>query len=200
MIRKTIYLPVENQVRELDAKLLFAAVAANRGNRTVLGNKQFLYFSLPDHDPGVFIAKSMRGRSKLMFDIIRGLGHHLVAWDEESLVRFQSPEYYAWRFSSHTFNAVTDLFAWGADDADMFAAYPQRGQVRIHQTGNPRSDLLRPELRDYFAPTADAISAQRGDFILVNTNFSFVNPFLKATALIRNETNGRTRIDRKSVV
>lgn len=195
-MQTTLYLPVENLVRELDAKLWFAAAAAARGFRTVLGNKQYLYFALPRLEPGVFIAKSLRARSKLMFDIIRGLGNRLVAWDEESLVRFDSPEYYDWRFSPATFNAVTDLFAWGADDARMFAAYPHNRSVRVHPTGNPRSDLLRAELRSYFAPDVRRIARDRGDFILVNTNFSFANPYLDATALVHRSDDGAVSVSR----
>ncbi|MGE0487161.1 MAG: surface carbohydrate biosynthesis protein [Gammaproteobacteria bacterium] len=181
----TLYLPVENQVRELDAKLLFAGLAATRGYRVVLGNKQLLHFALPRFEPGVFIAKSMRARGKLMFDIIRGLGHELVAWDEESLVRFDSPEYYAWRFSPPTFNAIRHLFAWGEDDAAMFAAYPgSDGSVAIHATGNPRMDLLRPRLAGFFADECAALARRYGRYVLVNTNFSFVNPFLAAHALV----------------
>ena len=184
-MRPTLFVPVENQVRELDAKLLFGCVAASRGFPVVLGYKQLLHLAMPTFAPGIFIAKSMRARSRLMFNIITGLGHELLAWDEESLVRYDSPEYYNWRFTPQTFNSVRHLFAWGEDDAEMFAAYPGNQGVRIHATGNPRVDLLRPEVRDYFAPDCARIKQQHGDYILVNTNFSFTNPFLKDIALVR---------------
>lgn len=185
MRRPTLFVPVENQVRELDAKLLFGCIAAARGFNVVLGYKQLLHIAMPDFPPGIFIAKSMRAGSKLMFDIITGLGHELVAWDEESLVRYDSPEYYAWRFTPDTFNRVRHLFAWGVDDAEMFAAYPGNHGVRVHTTGNPRADLLRPELRSYFDAECAQIRQRHGEFVLVNTNFSFVNPFLKDIALVR---------------
>ncbi|MEQ8493606.1 MAG: hypothetical protein RLW42_05220, partial [Gammaproteobacteria bacterium] len=183
-MRPTLFVPVENQVRELDAKLLFACVAARHGYPVVLGRKQLLYFALPRFAPGIFIAKSMRARSKLMFDIARGLGHEVVAWDEESLVRFDSPEYFTWRFSPATFNAISHLFAWGEDDAAMFAAYPGNRGVHIHATGNPRLDLLRAPLRPLFAAECAALRERHGDYILVNTNFSFVNPFVRMNALV----------------
>jgi surface carbohydrate biosynthesis protein len=176
----TLFVPVENQVRELDAKLLFGLVATAAGHEVVLGRKQHLYFALPDFPPGIFIAKSMRAGSKLMFDIVRGLG-----------------QYYAWRFSPATFNAVSHLFAWGADDAAMFAAYPGNRGVGIHATGNPRLDLLREPMRDYFAPDCAELRRRYGDYILVNTNFSFVNPFVAVNALVRaREGRGRVRVSR----
>ncbi|MCB1746579.1 MAG: hypothetical protein KDK06_05360 [Gammaproteobacteria bacterium] len=192
-----LYLPVENQVRELDAKILFACIAASRGLPTVLGFKPYLYFAMPRLAPGIFIAKSMRAGSRLMFDIMRGLGQRLVAWDEESLVRYASPEYYAWRFSAATFAPLEALYAWGHDDAEMFRAYPGNPGIDVRETGNPRVDLLRPELRDYFAPAAQALRDRYGDFVLVNTNFSFVNPFLAAQALVLPaDAQGRRRASR----
>ena len=46
---------LENQVRELDAKILFACVAAARGFSTVLGFKPYLYFAMPKLEPGVYV-------------------------------------------------------------------------------------------------------------------------------------------------
>lgn len=180
----TLILPVENQVRELDGKLLLACVAAERGFPVVLGSRPYINFAMPSLERGVFVAKSMRPRSALMFNLIRDLGHAVVAWDEESLVRFESPEYYPWRFSEATFRPINHLFAWGPDDAEMFAAYPGYRGAPIHITGSPRIDLLRRELRGYFTPEADALRDRFGDFIMINTNFSFVNAFVPKLNLV----------------
>ena len=193
----TLIIPVENQVRELDAKLLFACVAAERGFPSVLGSKQYLYFSMPRFDRGVFIAKSMRARSTLMFNIIRSLGNDIVAWDEESLVRYSSAEYPAWRFSQSTFSFIRHLFAWGQDDAEMFSGYSGNERTSVYATGNPRADLLRRDVREYFRDEADKLRARFGDFILINANFSFVNPFVKKLALVQSaEEPGRYKVSR----
>lgn len=186
----TLIVPVENQVRELDAKLLLGCVAAERGFSVVLGSRTYINFAMPFLPRGVFLAKSMRSISKLMFGFIRDLGNDIVAWDEESLVRFSSPEYYAWRFSQDTFSAVSRLFAWGADDAELFMRYPGYTGVPVHVTGNPRVDLLRRELRGFFAPEADALRERFGEFILINTNFPFVNAFVPALNLLQPCADG----------
>ncbi|MBW2294044.1 MAG: hypothetical protein JRG94_17290, partial [Deltaproteobacteria bacterium] len=102
----TLLIPVENQVRELDAKLLFSCVAAERGFPVVMGSKQYLYAVAPRYKRSIFIAKSMRKSASLIFRILRDLGNDIVAWDEESLVRYSSPEYYSWRFSEGTFEPL----------------------------------------------------------------------------------------------
>lgn len=192
----TLIIPVENQVRELDAKLLLACVAAERGMPVVLGSRTYVNFAMPFLPRGLFLAKSMRSISKRMLGIIRGLGHQVVAWDEESLVRYTSPEYYAWRYSRDTFRHIDQLFAWGADDAAFFRGYEHYTGVPIHVTGNPRIDQLRPELRGYFAPEVKALHARYGDFILVNTNFSFVNNFVPSLNLIVHDKSGQPQVSR----
>jgi surface carbohydrate biosynthesis protein len=192
----TLIIPVENQVRELDAKLLLACVAAERGLPVVLGSRTYVNFAVPFLPRGLFLAKSMRSISKRMMNIIRGLGHEIVAWDEESLVRYTSPEYYSWRYSKDTFKVIDQMFAWGADDAEFFAGYPGYTGAPIHVTGNPRIDQLRPEVRGYFAHEVAALRARYGDFILVNTNFSFVNNFVPSLNLIQRERSGETRVSR----
>lgn len=191
-----LIIPVENQVRELDAKLLLACVAAERGLPVVLGSRTYINFAMPYLPRGLFVAKSMRSLSKLMLNIIRGLGHDIVAWDEESLVRFRSPEYYAWRYSADTFDVIDRLFAWGADDAAFFSCYPGYGGAPVHVTGNPRIDLLRPEVRGYFTPEVAALRQRYGELILINTNFSFVNNFVPSLNLIERDAQGRPRVSR----
>ncbi len=59
----------------------------------------------------------------------------------------------------------------------------------IHVTGNPRSDMLRPELRSFYEPEAEEIRKTYGRFILVNTNFNHVNAFFPAQNLFRPPDN-----------
>ena len=52
-----IILPVETQVRELDAKLLLACVAAERGHETFIGFQNDIRARITALPAGVFIAK-----------------------------------------------------------------------------------------------------------------------------------------------
>lgn len=192
----SLIIPVENQVRELDAKLLLACVAAERGLPVILGSRTFINFAVTRLPRGLFLAKSLRSISGKLMKIIRGLGHEIVAWDEESLVRYTSPEYYAWRYAEDTFKTVDQLFAWGVDDAEFFASYHGYTGVPVHVTGNPRIDLLRPDVRGYFEPQVAALKERYGDFILVNTAFSFVNAFVPALNLIQRDRSGQTYVSR----
>lgn len=179
-----LIIPVEVQARELDAKLLLSCVAAERGFPVLLGSRAFVHYLIPFLPRGVYLAKSMRSLSEKMFRLLRGLGHQIVAWDEEGLVRFPSPDYYRRRLSPTTLREVSMLFAWGQDDAQLLRDFPASNGVPIHVTGNPRIDLMRDELRSYFDPEVAALRARYGSFILINTNFSFVNNFVSSLNLL----------------
>ena len=180
----TLIIPVENQTRELDAKLLLACVAAERGYPVVLGSRAYCHFHIASMPRGVYMAKSARGMSALMFRLIRMLGHDIVCWEEEALVHPPAEIFYGLRLSPATIKRVSHVFAWGRDNAELLREYPRApAGLPIHITGNPRGDMLREELRPYFAAEADAIKREHGDFILINTNFSDVNPFIPAVGL-----------------
>jgi len=187
----TLIIPVENQVRELDAKLLLACVAVERGYPVVLGSRAFVHFEMQRLPRGVYLAKSMRRLSERMFGILRGLGHEIVAFDEEGLVRLIDEEYYRARLSPRAVALVSHLLAWGPDDARVFAAFPAARGVPIHVTGNPRIDMLRPELRAYLEPERRHIHERFGDFILINTNFGEVNHFIADLGEARKLAEGR---------
>ena len=51
-------------------------------------------------------------------------------------------------------------------------------------------------MRGYFAPQVAALKQRYGDFILVNTNFSFVNNFVPALNLIERDAQGQTQVSR----
>src|SRR5690606_22179472 len=131
--------------------------------------------------------------------VITRLGHEIVAWDEESLVRFASPEYYGWRFSPQTFRPLAMLFTWGEDDAEMFRGYEHFPPgLPLRATGNPRLDLLRPELRGWWNEPVARIRERFGEFVLVNTNFPFVNGFVAALELVERDAGGTERTTKTS--
>jgi surface carbohydrate biosynthesis protein len=191
MTTSTLIIPVENQVRELDAKLLLAGVAAEHGFSIILGSRAFVHYKVASIPRGVYLAKSMRKLSKRMFSILRSLGHEIVAWDEEGLVRFAGAEYYRRRLSPEVMQEISHLIAWGEDNADALREYPGYHGVPIHITGNPRIDLIRPELRGFYAEDVSQIKQRYGDLVLVNTNFGQVNHYFPRLSEMQAAVAGR---------
>jgi surface carbohydrate biosynthesis protein len=173
-----LLIPVENQVREFDAKLLLACVAANRGFSSVIGSRREMEFRIASFPRSLYLSKSMTIRSALLFKVAHKVGHNIVAWDEEALVHLPPETYFSDRLCPASIRYVSRLLAWGQNNADLWRQYSHLPDgIPIHITGNPRADMLRPEMRPYFAEDVENIQKNYGNFILLNTNFNHVNAF-----------------------
>jgi surface carbohydrate biosynthesis protein len=176
--KPALLIPVENQVRELDAKLLLACIAARRGLPSIIGAKRELESRIANFPRGIYLAKSMQHSQSKFLKITRRLGHEIAAWDEDALVHLPPETYFSRRLSPVSIGCVSHLFAWGEDNAELWRRYPDLPPgVPIHVTGNPRNDLLRPEIQPYYEKEVSDIRETYGDFILINTNFNHVNAF-----------------------
>lgn len=173
-----LLIPVENQVRELDPKLLLACVAAERGFSSVIGSRREMEFNIDAFPRSIYLSKSMTIRSLLFFRVAKRFDIEIVTWDEEALVHLPSETYFSRRLDSRAITYVSHLFAWGENNAELWRQYPHLPDgVPIHVVGNPRSDMLRPELQPFYQKEVKEFRARYGDFILVNTNFNHVNAF-----------------------
>jgi surface carbohydrate biosynthesis protein len=181
---KLLLIPVENQVRELDPKLMLACIAARRGFSSVIGSRRELDFRIASFPRGIYLSKSMTVRSIKMFKILRKLGHEIVAWDEEALVHLPPQIYFPRRLSPEAMGYLSHLFAWGQDNAELWQQYPELPpEIPIYITGNPRNDMLRPEMHGFFKDEVEKLRNTYGDFILINSNFNHINAFYPVQSL-----------------
>jgi surface carbohydrate biosynthesis protein len=176
--KATLLIPVELQVRELDPKLLLACVAARRGFQSVIGPRREMHFHIPSFPKSIYLSKSLTSGSKNVFRNLRRLGHQIVAWDEEALVHLPPESYYQRRLSAVSMQYINYMFAWGEDNVELWRKYPEMpSDPSIRITGNPRGDLLRPEMREIYDHDVEKIRRVHGDFILINTNFNQINAY-----------------------
>ncbi|HUF57540.1 MAG TPA: surface carbohydrate biosynthesis protein [Thermohalobaculum sp.] len=183
--RPHLILPCETRVREFEAKLLLACFAAERGWRVTVGSMRTIDGRAARLARGVYVGKGVTRRKVFLKRQLRRLGHTVTAWDEEGLV-WATPELYRrTKVDARALNLAEHLFAWGEENAAAWRGHPGFAGTPISVTGNPRTDLLRPELRGCFAEEAARLSARHGAFILVNTNFSRLNHFIPGESLQR---------------
>ena len=176
--KRSLIIPVEGQVRELDAKLLLTCIAARRGFSSVIGPRKEVHFRIPSFPRSIYLSKSMTSGSDKVFRILRELGHEIVAWDEDALVHLPPETYFSRRVSPVAINYVSHLMAWGQDNAELWRQYPQLPNgIPIHITGNSRGDMLRPEMGAFYEKEVEDLRETFGNFILINTNFNHVNAF-----------------------
>ncbi len=177
MSKPPFLIPVENQVRELDAKLLLACFAADRGHPSYIGYKAAIDGHINSFPRGTYFAKSVTERSVKILRIAHMLGHRNVAWDEEALVHYPPEIYYKRRLSADALVETDQLLAWGQDNKTLFEDHYGFPGTPIKVVGNPRIDLLRPEFQPFYDDEVSALRERFGDYILFNTNFGSVNGF-----------------------
>ncbi len=200
--KATLLIPVELQVRELDPKLLLACIAARRGFASVIGPRREMHFHISSFPNSIYLSKSITSGSINVFQILRLLGHEIVAWDEEALVHLPPETYYKRRLSPDALQYVSHLFAWGEDNVRLWREYPDLpSKLTIHITGNPRGDLLRLEMRSLYENEVEHIRNTYGNFILVNTNFNQVNAFYADMNLLRPaaQPEGELELSRRAI-
>jgi surface carbohydrate biosynthesis protein len=189
--KPTLLIPVELQVRELDPKLLLACVAARRGFPSVIGPRRELHFHIPSFPRSIYLSKSTTGGSSNVFKNLHRMRCKIVAWDEEALVSLPPETYYNHRLSPVSMGYVSHLLAWGEENAKLWRQYPDLpAEIPIHITGNPRGDLLRPELRAFYENEALELRRTYDEFILFNTNFNLINAFFSDMNLLIPDPEG----------
>lgn len=168
-----LYLPMTSQPRELDSKLVLAHAARAAGLRPVIGYKSSFLSQMPHLEPGIFLAHNARQKSEKLAQAHR-FGHCVVVLDEESLVR-QTDEIFWKKHSKNAFDHVDQIMSWGENDAALWPRFGVSERIDVTIVGNPRFDLLRPELAAYHAPEIANLRARFGQYVLLNTNFPTVN-------------------------
>jgi len=177
MPARPLLLPIETLNREFDAKLLLALHAAERGWEPIIGERTVLHGQMQKLPSSVYFSKGFKPGNAPILRIVDGLGHAIVGLDEESLVNV-SDDMLLLRMDHEIMHRIRMTFAWGANDARVFGLTDGLKHKPIIPTGNPRVDLLRPELAGYYAEEVAKIRDRFGRFALFNTNFSMVNHFM----------------------
>ena len=186
----SIILPSENQTREFDAKLLLACILAERGHQVVIGARHAIHNAIADFPAGIYMAKDFRKPSERILALIAGLGHTL--WRGMKKV-WCSP---CPNFITHAATRETPLpmcvtsSPGGRPNRRLMQGAPQWPDLPIHDTGNPRLDLLRPELRGFHADEVARLRQTHGRFVLFDTNFASFNPAVTSVAPVLADTGG----------
>ena len=178
---KHLYIPIEIKVREFDAKLLLALIAAEYGFRVIIGSQKDLRQRVAWWPAGIYLDKSVADTKLKWFRYFRRLGHTLVAWDEEGLI-IHPDTYLNRRFSPESFALLEGFFTWGDFQTKLIESKYAKDKQKLLVAGNPRMDMLRPEMRMFHTEESSRITQQYGRLLLINTNFNFYNHIVSREA------------------
>lgn len=172
-----IYLPLDVKVRELEAKIFLAVRAALRGYRVVVGQKPKVQDIATIYPAGAYVGFAAIENSHKAYSSLVNRGHHLILMDEEGLITHEENVYAKTRLYKPTLEIASAMVVWGNRHADMVLRHRPDIQEKLLISGNPRADILRPEVRNLFREKIAEISSRYGPFILINSNFGGSNHF-----------------------
>ncbi|MEB3332986.1 MAG: surface carbohydrate biosynthesis protein [Synechococcaceae cyanobacterium] len=171
-------LPIEIKNREFLGKLLLAAKAVEGGWAVIIGKQSRVCEVLTGVPPAVHLEISIP-QSKLNTRIrpLVQAGHRLGCLCEEGVVYPDGRDYCLRKVGEGPLALLSFYFANGERQADDLRQYGTSQGYRLVVSGNPRFDLLHPPCRALYDDSVARIQARIGEpFVLVNTNFSLVNP------------------------
>lgn len=199
--KPSLVIPIELQIRELDAKLLLACLAATRGFNVFLGNQFDIHLEIGNLPVGTYLAKDITPQRFKVLSFIKSFGFRIFGWDEEVLVYYSQELYRKRRIYKPSMALFDGLFAWGNDSAAIWNI-DNDTNVPVYITGNPRADLLSPIFQEFFDSDCHEIKKKYGNFILFNSNFGSVNAFspLHKKMPIPGEKAILTRTNKKNYI
>ena len=169
-----LFLMVEVAQRELDSRLLLARKALDANYRVVIGQQWLMNEYLPQFTPGIVLYKGInRIQGNLMLRAKQS-GHRIAAINEEAMALAMS-SFIAKTTAAEVLELIDCLLVQGTNERDAYWEHFPEAVTRIAVTGNPRADLLGSGLRYCHDKDRDEIRAAHGQFILVNTNFGYIN-------------------------
>lgn len=169
-----IYLLIEETGRELRSRLLLCLHAARIGYRSVIAPQWLVWEILGDIPKGLILFKGNSAVQAKNMANAKAVGHLVASIEEEALGLCDKAQIN--RCYAPSVADSCDLFffqgSFQSDSVTAFLGALRRSCV----SGNPRIDLLTPNFSAKVRVESKAIKRQFGDFLLINSNFSTVNP------------------------
>jgi surface carbohydrate biosynthesis protein len=164
---------LDNPRRELDGILLVAHHLVRGGHRVFIVPMYQQGYDLPWLDADAIIVNYARPENLEFLAACKAVGTKVVVLDNEGGVvpqdDAQTP-YGADAIRRGGLHPYIDRYLfWGERQYEHFRARSPLPPESLHVTGCPRYDFCHPRWRS-------AVGYERSDYVLINTNFSAINP------------------------
>ena len=164
---------IEIADRELDSKILLGSLAASRNHKVLISDLNSIKEGARRKllSAGIFLDKSLTPNDKkyLLHNSLVKKEFLITSIDEENnLINYGYDNFALDRFSEKTISQSSAVFTWGSEDYDSLKKNYSNHSSKIHMTGSPRIDLLKPLFLDYWAKPNKLISKP---YLLISTNF-----------------------------
>jgi surface carbohydrate biosynthesis protein len=170
-----IVIPIEIENREFDAKVWLAGMLAADQDKVTLGQNKIIHENLEHLDPNLFVGLSAvdRPARRERFQRLKEMGASIFVLDTEGGA-FGSQKSFGDRVAPEILEYVDVYLAWGEFSAEFARESVAENDLstEVINTGNPRFDLLHPDMASLYEDDAAQIRDEYGRFLLFNTNFT----------------------------
>jgi len=194
MINSNIFFPIEVIDRELDAKLLTAALLSCDIESIVFAQHDLTDQLMSKSVNGVYFGKNIMNPKKIsLYRSAKERGFVIVHLDEEGGIyqglKHDIESILSTRLDASTMQHDDHIFTWGKFQEDYYRSMcNDSNQPSITTTGHTRFNLLNKKFRRYYTDKAETYKNNYGPYILVTTTFGFaLSPYgFNDTFSIRN--------------
>jgi surface carbohydrate biosynthesis protein len=181
-MKPRIYFSIETKVRELNSRILFALMAAQKGYSVVIGARAHLTRFREYLKTGIFISNGNTKRLANLSKSFADRGFKVGHLDEEGAITFDFI-HHIFRYDFEVFNKIHFFFCCGQREKDAILAnnLPGDPEKKIFITGNNRFDLLHHNFKALYDEEVKKIKKKYGEYILITTKFNKINYLNKGT-------------------
>lgn len=200
MLRKYVFIAIENFNRELGGKELLAQELSASGFIVFLGHKSIIrsFLNLYPLKGHIFIDKGLLSGSAKRICEYKKSGMKVYSFDEEALMHTDYKCYLTFNHEIETIKNIDGIFCWGQKHYEMLREFGYKKNQLI-STGNPRFDAYKYINKKVFARKKKKyilicsrfamlrMSKMRGcDDTLLKPTKEIYDEFLQIPRLIRN--------------
>jgi len=171
-----LYLLVEESFRELASRQVIALDCLALDFDVVIAQQWWFNQHMEDLPPGIVLFKGNNRVQGALMRAAKNHGHIVTSIEEEAFGTIYEPELKG-LYDPISIESTDIFFTQCTIHRDFLLKWFPETCGRITIVGNPRTDVLLHTLGDVPRAKAAKLEAEHGDFILVNTNSSGVNPF-----------------------
>lgn len=191
--KKTLFLPIETSIRELDYNLILAVMVLNPEVQVLIGQTGVICEEASQRLNGVILGKNFinndKKRPMTMYKDFQKNGIRLFYLHEEGgpIFNFQSFQDRLNRYiDPNCFSGNDFVLTWGDLDREHYLEQIDSGLCNIVKVGTPRFDLGKKKYSALYQQEVEELKKQYGKIILFNTNFESNNYLGKGRVIINN--------------
>lgn len=198
--------PIEIKSRELDARLYLSLKVINNSLHNeweiIIGERKEVinHYRKGIDKPYVFLAKGLENNDNYYKMVFR-TGGRFVLLDEEGgiFTKYELEKYPRYGYNFKQLKYVDRIFLWGEKEKENWLKrHKDMTEVKGAVTGNPRFDITKKELSEYFR-TISSSNTNLNNYILVNMAFGLANAMIDPDKEI-NHWKGQRGFDSENIV